>query len=208
MKKDFNNDQEAFWAGEFGDAYIERNQAKKLIASNTRLFSEILTHTAPINSVLEFGANIGLNLTSLSLLLPEADISGVEINDKAFKKLSQLEGIKAYHSAIQDFEVEETADLVFTKTVLIHINPEALSDTYDKLYYASNRYVLLAEYYNPKPVEITYRGHDGKLFKRDFAGELMDRHRNLKLVDYGFAYHRDKFSQDDITWFLMEKQSH
>jgi len=43
-------------------------------------------------------------------------------------------------------------------------------------------------------------------FKRDFAGEMLDRYRDLKLVDYGFAYHRDPaFSHDDITWFLLEK---
>ena len=28
----------------------------------------------------------------------------------------------------------------------------------------------------------------------------------IQLVDYGFAYHRDKsFPQDDISWFLLEK---
>ena len=28
----------------------------------------------------------------------------------------------------------------------------------------------------------------------------------LKLIDYGFIYHRDNsFPKDDITWFLLEK---
>ena len=63
------------------------------------------------------------------------------------------------------------------------------------------------EYYNPTPVEVTYRGNTGKLFKRDFAGELLDKYSDLELVDYGFIYHRDNcFPQDDITWFLMEKK--
>jgi spore coat polysaccharide biosynthesis protein SpsF len=45
------------------------------------------------------------------------------------------------------------------------------------------------------------------LFKRDFAGEMMDRYPDLKLLDYGFVYHRDPaFPDDDITWFLMEKK--
>ena len=71
---------------------------------------------------------------------------------------------------------------------------------------ASNRYILIGEYYNPTPVTINYRGHDDRLFKRDFAGEMLDKHRNLKLVDYGFLYHRDNyFDQDDINWFLLEK---
>ncbi|MNY71976.1 hypothetical protein D3C86_2104270 [compost metagenome] len=75
------------------------------------------------------------------------------------------------------------------------------------MYQASSRYLLVAEYYNPKPVEISYRGHEGKLFKRDFAGEILDKYPDLVLLDYGFTYHRDmNFPQDDVTWFLMEKR--
>ena len=64
----------------------------------------------------------------------------------------------------------------------------------------------MAEYYNPTPITIPYRGHTEKLFKRDFAGEMMDNFSELSLNDYGFAYHRDTaFPQDDISWFLLEK---
>jgi len=52
---------------------------------------------------------------------------------------------------------------------------------------------------------VPYRGNAERLFKRDFAGELIDRY-GLQLVSYGFAYHRDPYHpQDDITWFLLEK---
>jgi spore coat polysaccharide biosynthesis protein SpsF len=63
----------------------------------------------------------------------------------------------------------------------------------------------LAEYYSPSRVEIKYRGHKNKLFKRDFAGEMLDQFSDLSLTDYGFVYHRDEFPQDDINWFLLEK---
>ncbi|MBV7550115.1 hypothetical protein KW849_27925 [Pseudomonas sp. PDM26] len=57
------------------------------------------------------------------------------------------------------------------------------------------------------PVEAPYRGNSGKLFKRDFAGEMLDRYDDLHLVDYGFDYHRDRqFPVDDITWFVLEKR--
>ena len=47
--------------------------------------------------------------------------------------------------------------------------------------------------------------HQNKLFKRDFAGDLIDSY-GLKLIDYGFIYKRDNWApQDDITWFLLEK---
>ncbi|MBK4730641.1 hypothetical protein JJD41_12310 [Oxynema sp. CENA135] len=97
-------------------------------------------------------------------------------------------------------------DFVLIKGVLIHINPDYLEQVYDCLYQSSDRYICLVEYYNPTPVEVTYRGHQGKLFKRDFAGEILDRFKDLQLIDYGFVYHRDRhFSQDDLTWFLLEK---
>ena len=75
------------------------------------------------------------------------------------------------------------------------------------MYRAASRYILVSEYYNPKPTEITYRQHKGKLFKRDFAGDMLDKFPDLNLIDYGFVYHRDpNFPQDDMTWFLMEKK--
>jgi len=59
-------------------------------------------------------------------------------------------------------------------------------------------------YYNPSPVSIDYRGEKDVLFKRDFAGEMLDSIDGLNLVDYGFVYRRANFPQDDISWFLME----
>ncbi|WP_321419858.1 pseudaminic acid biosynthesis-associated methylase [uncultured Desulfobacter sp.] len=97
-------------------------------------------------------------------------------------------------------------DLVLSKGVLIHIDPDMLQNVYDKLYSCTKKYLFVAEYYSPKPVSIIYRGHENKLFKRDFAGELMDQFPDLSLRDYGFVYHRDLlFPQDDINWFLLEK---
>jgi spore coat polysaccharide biosynthesis protein SpsF len=86
------------------------------------------------------------------------------------------------------------------------MNPQVLDQVYDALVASTGRYLMIAEYYNPVPVALSYRGHDNRLFKRDFAGEIMDRHPDFKLIDYGFCYRRDPtFPQDDITWFLMEK---
>lgn len=93
------------------------------------------------------------------------------------------------------------------KGVLIHVNPDFLPKVYDKLVASARRYLLIAEYYNPSPVAIPYRGHKNRLFKRDFAGEIMDQHPEMKLVDYGFTYRHDpKFKHDDITWWLLKKE--
>lgn len=203
----YKTEQESFWSGEFGDEYIGRNQGEASIASNTALFSKILNSTNSISSVIEFGANIGLNLEAIKRLLPEAKLSAIEINDKAVAQLKEAANIKVYHSSILNFIPNEERDLVLIKGVLIHINPNELQSVYESLYTTSRKYICIAEYYNPSPVEVKYRGHEGKLFKRDFAGEIMEKYPDLKLIDYGFIYQRDNnFPQDDITWFLLEKR--
>ena len=199
--------QERFWAGEFGDDYIIRNDSKKLIAANTVLFSKVLRYTHNVKSVLELGANIGLNLVAIHSLLPLAKISGVEINTKASEILTKLDYIETINTSLLDLSLDKKYDFVFTKGVLIHQNPEMLQRVYDLIYECSNRYIFIFEYYNPVPMEVKYRGFDSVLFKRDFAGELMDKYSDLKLIDYGFVYHRDNnFPGDDFNWFLMQKQ--
>lgn len=199
-----NQDPREFWSGDFGVEYISRNISAQLFSSNLHFFSTILGRCDNVASVIELGANVGMNIKALKMLLPNAQMHGVEINKTAYDELSKLDCV-AHNCSIEDFVVNETFDLVFTKGVLIHIAPENLDLVYEKMYKLSKRYVLIGEYYNPTPTELMYRGVAGKLFKRDFAGELLEKFNDLKLVDYGFAYKRDVFPQDDITWFLMEK---
>ncbi len=206
---EFNSEQERFWAGEFGDEYISRNESAALLASNINFFCECLRTAPQITSCLEFGANIGMNLKALRQLYPQARLLGVEINRKAADQLARVVGGEnVFCGSILDYKVQEPSHLTLIKGVLIHINPEQLPQIYAKLYEATKTYLLVCEYYNPTPVAISYRGHVDRLFKRDFAGEIMDAYPDMKLVDYGFAYRRDPaFPQDDISWFLMEKNA-
>jgi len=202
-------EQEAFWKGDFGNDYVARNRGPQLLAANLSFFSNVLKHTHKITRVLEIGANIGLNMMAIRHLLPGAGLSAVEINEKAASELKKnIPEINLHLESVLEFQTTELWDLVFTKGVLIHINPDKLSIIYDLMYHHSSRYILISEYYNPTPSEVTYRGHEKKLFKRDFAGEMLESFPNLSLVDYGFIYHRDaNFPQDDMNWFLMEKKA-
>jgi len=199
-------EQEQFWAGEFGNEYIARNDSSRIIASNLAMFSRIFKSTHDVRSVIDFGSNIGLNLRAINDLLPEAKLAAIEINRHAIRILNSWDKLEIYHDSILEFRPEKHWEFVLIKCVLIHINPEYLARVYESLYRSSSRYICIAEYYNPFPVEVDYRGHSEKLFKRDYAGEMLDRYPDLSLVDYGFIYHRDNsFPQDDVTWFLMEK---
>lgn len=205
MMTEFKTEQEHFWAGEFGNEYIERNTLDGL-PSRIALFSKILARTHGVSSILELGANIGINLHAIKTLLPKATIDAVEINEKAFEILSANDWINAHHSSLIDTKFDNVADFVFTSGVLIHIDPASLDQVYENMYNASKKYILVCEYYNPSPVEISYRGNSEKLFKRDFAGEIMSKYPSLVLVDYGFIYKNDKnFGGDDLTWFLLDK---
>jgi pseudaminic acid biosynthesis-associated methylase len=203
------SEQEEFWAGEFGDDYIQRNLDSSIVAGNVSLFASALSQANDLNSCIELGANVGLNLRALRALYPKLVCDAVEINSEAAQILAQIIGADhVNHCSIFDIESTEKFDLVLIKGVLIHLNPDLLPDVYTKLYEMSSKYVLICEYYNPTPVSVNYRGHSDRLFKRDFAGEMLDRYSDLKLRDYGFVYHRDvNFPLDDITWFLLEKQT-
>lgn len=200
-------EQEQFWQGDFGDQYVERNQGHALISGNLALFARALGRVQGLKSVLELGTNAGNNLLALSQLLPGCQLHGVEINAKAHAHAQSLDIADVWHGSLFDFPRLRSFDLTLSKGVLIHLAPALLSQAYDQLYHLSSRYVLIAEYYNPAPVEVPYRGNSGKLFKRDFAGEMLDRFSDLQLLDYGFVYRRDpQFALDDVTWFLLEKR--
>ena len=203
----FKTEQENFWAGEFGDDYTFRNDGANMLAANAALFTKVFSRMGKPQSIVEFGCNQGMNLKAIHALLPEAKLTGVEINKTAAEKLEKDLGIKVHNTTILDFDTTEKHDLAMIKGVLIHINPDELNTVYDKLYAASSKYIFVCEYYNPAPVAIPYRGHENKLFKRDFAGEILERFSDLELVDYGFCYRRDPvFPMDDVTWFLLKKK--
>jgi pseudaminic acid biosynthesis-associated methylase len=200
--------QEEFWRGAFGSEYSDRNVGPSLAASNTALFSRALARAGAPRTVLELGANIGMNLVALGQLFPEAELHAVEINAKACERLRELlSPDRVTEESILVSDPGDGFDLVLIKGVLIHIAPEDLPTAYRRAVESTSRYLLICEYYNPTPVEVSYRGESERLFKRDFCGEILDKHPEMKLIDYGFVYHRDpSFPLDDITWFLLEKR--
>ncbi len=201
------NEQESFWSGKFGIDYINRNQSKDLKISNKVFFEKIFKNISSISTLIEFGANVGMNLEAIKSIYPKIKMHAVEINKEASDILRKKNICSVTHSSILSYSENIKFDVSMVKGVLIHINPIELKNVYKILYNSSDKYILIAEYYNRKPIELDYRGHKNKLFKRDFAGEIMAQFSDLELIDYGFVYYNDKYApQDDITWFLLKKQ--
>lgn len=197
-----------FWSGDFGDSYASRNVGR--VEANIAFFSRVLPEhliTATktrIKSAVELGCGTGENLMALWKMIPSVSLFGIEVNESSADKCKV--GTITRGSFLTKKILPR--DLSFTKGVLIHIAPPDLPLAYEKLYEASRKYILIAEYHNPTPVEVGYRGHRGKLWKRDFAAELWAAYPDLKLVSTGFAWKHDPAgSQDDLTWFLFRKKA-
>ena len=201
------DDQSSFWSGAFGDEYILRNTSKDESVAKMIMFSRMLRNANKVGSAVELGCNIGLNLEALKSLNADVLLSGYEINKSAILEARDL-SIGSIHEAniTRPIKIEAKFEMSFTVGVLIHVAPEQLTQVYDNLYNLSSRYILICEYYSPTPVMVEYRGNKDKLFKRDFAGEMIDLY-DLTLIDYGFFYNRDnQFTYGDFNWFLLERK--
>jgi spore coat polysaccharide biosynthesis protein SpsF len=204
------NEQEEFWAGEFGDVYSDRNTDEWRLKGCIEFFEEILslTEKGAVKSICEYGANTGNNLLALRMISSDFKLYGVEINKKSFNilKARNVGFEKAVNSSILECGFKDNSfDLTFTSGVLIHINPDALIENVKKIVSTSNRYILVNEYFSHSPVEVEYRGHSGKLFKRDFGSFYLDHFPELKVVSHGFIWMRLNPSFDNMNWWLFEK---
>jgi pseudaminic acid biosynthesis-associated methylase len=209
-KSETSGKQLQFWRGEFGDAYIERNAAtSERIVQRTLCFGEILRHLngERLRSIVEVGANVGLNLRALRSLT-DAELWAVEPNGRARNALV-ADGVvpreRVADAAAGDLPFQDGAfDLAFTSTVLIHVAEDAIARAIDELYRVSRRYILCIEYFAPVTTEIRYRGHDDLLWKRDYGGLLWDAHADLELVADGFFWKRTT-GLDNVNWWLFRK---
>lgn len=206
----YNTDQESFWAGGFGNDYTNRNQGHDIERSNLIFWSSIIKRTGVFSSCFEMGCNRGLNLSAIKTLLPDCKTSGLEINSYAANQC-RSKGHEVFEGSIISppallSETTSCSQLSFIAGVLIHINPEFLDLAYSLLYKFSSKYILISEYFNPFPVEVSYRGHSDRLFKRDFAREFWAKYPKLELLDYGFVWSEDPVApKDNLTWFLFRK---
>jgi pseudaminic acid biosynthesis-associated methylase len=203
--------QSEFWRGEFGNSYTDRNVASPdQLQARRALWADILSHTlpAPPQSILEVGANLGINLRSLRALT-SARFIAVEPNDKARQQLVH-DGIVSSADvrggvATRIDLPNAAADLAFTSGVLIHIHPDQLESSIREIHRCSARWIVAIEYFSDKPEMIPYRGHDDRLFKRDFGGFWLDIFPDLRITAYGFAWKRVT-GLDNLTWWLFEKK--
>ncbi|MCX5876791.1 MAG: methyltransferase domain-containing protein [Deltaproteobacteria bacterium] len=197
------------WGSQFGNDYVERNEFEEWkLAPGVEAFRRMIGDLK-LDSILEVGSNIGLNLVFIDTLFNgKVKLHAVEPNKKAYGRLmankinlAQAWNCDGFHLPLPDASV----DLVLTNGVLIHIAPDDLVRITDEIVRVSKKYILCSEYFSTTPEEKSYHGQDGLLFKRDFGSFYLDRHPTLKIVDYGFLWQREFKIFDDLNWWLFEK---
>ncbi len=200
------------WTGAFGQEYLSRNSdtSEADIKPRADALSTVLS-SCPMHptSFLEVGANIGRNLLALRRLT-SAELHAVEPFAQAYEKLRELVGSSLTKASCTSGEAlpydDASIDFVFTSGVLIHVAPHDLPKVMKEVVRVSRRYVWCNEYFSKKPEEISYRGHSGLLFKRDFGRFYCEMFPTLKPLAQGFLWSAVS-PFDDTTWWLFEKRA-
>jgi pseudaminic acid biosynthesis-associated methylase len=200
--------QLAAWRGELGDAYTDRVGATpERVHAAARWWARILTSLGGERpeSILEVGANVGINLRALASLT-EARLIAVEPNARARRRLVADEVVppdRVLDGTASSIPLTSgSVDLAFTSGVLIHVPPEALPEALAEIRRVARRWVLAIEYFAVHPETVLYQGRDGLLFKRDFGRLWLEHHPDLRIVDSGFFW-KPQWGADDVTWWLF-----
>lgn len=203
------------WGGEFGRDYTDRNPQTVAQLNNLYTDSFGVTRTAMNDlflgdfdrsmRILEVGCNVGSQLQALQSMGFE-QLYGVELQQYAVELAKE----RTKHVNIiqgSGFDVpykDGYFDLAYTSGVLIHISPDDIETIMGEVYRCSRRYIWGFEYFAETYTEVTYRGHDGLLWKTDFAKLYQTYFPDLKLVKKEMYPYVGSENVDCM--FLLEKQ--
>jgi pseudaminic acid biosynthesis-associated methylase len=193
---------EGLWAGEFGDAYAERN---RVLNDQRAVFWGDLLSRYPIRSVLEVGCGQGNNLRPISSILDPRDVWGVDVNDGALARArSNAPGVNVVAANARRLPFRDgLVDLAFTVGVLIHQPDASLPIVISEIVRCSRRYVVWIEYNSDRTEEVPYHGEPGTLIKRDFGGIYRELFPELRVL--GQAEGTSEDGMAGATWQLLEK---
>jgi pseudaminic acid biosynthesis-associated methylase len=157
------------------------------------------------------GANIGIQLHGMRRYVgKDARLSAVEPNPLGCKALRQSTAL-GLHAVLQADArsiplLSDSMDLVYTRGVLIHIEPDHLPVVMREITRVSRRFVLCLEYFSHKLTEVHYRGMSSRLWKQDFGRRYLENCPDLKVHSYGFIWQVEFPHNDDLNWWLFEKK--
>ncbi len=207
-------EQQEFWAGEFGNDYVDRcntleftNQTYKN-QTNFSYFEIYESFFGNLNKdlkILELACNVGQKLSILKHL-GFKNLYGVEINKKAVEIAKKDNpDITFFNSSIEDFDPkDEKFDIVCTSGILIHIHPAHLNNIIQKIESLSQKYIFGFENFSETLVEVPYRGYKNKLWKQNFPNVYRKSFPNLKTI----KEQKIQYKSQPVTdiFYLFEKE--
>lgn len=194
---------EELWQGSFGDRYVERNA----VDHPGRVgFWQRTIERYGATTILEVGCAHGDNFRYLAPFVDLSRTCGVDINATGLDVLrAQAPEVGAVRGAARHLPIRDRSfDMVFTIGLLIHQPDSTLAAVMSDLARCSDRWVMFGEYSADEPTEITYRGLDGVLFKRDYVslfGETCNDFRHVATEE--LTAEADGF--DRVTWGVFER---
>lgn len=194
-----SGDTVAFWQGNFGDDYTDRNEVPW--SDRVPFWRQIVGKTGA-RSFLDVGCNAGWNMRAIRTIgNGELEMTGVDVNAHALLKANEqgLDVMELPAEQVAEKFGEGACDMAITSGVLIHIPPDALLRTMRAITAVSRRWVLAVEYDAINETEVEYRGHKGRLWKRPYGELYMEM--GLELVETGEAQGFER-----CQYWLLEKK--
>ena len=210
-------DQMKFWQGQFGKDYTDRNtldlaevdngHVQRFGVSRTALNERFVGSLPRDTRILEVGCNVGQQLQVLQAM-GFTSLTGVELQRYAVERSRErVRGIDIIQGS--GFELpfrDGWFDVVMTNGVLIHISPENHATIMREVVRCSRRYIWGFEYYAEQLTEVNYRGHDGYLWKADFASIYQQHADGLHLVKQEMFAHLTAADAGNVdAMYLLEK---
>src|SRR3989344_3317416 len=176
---------EDLWAGDFGNAYNQRNSNP---SERRQDFWHALLKEFPVSNLLEIGCNVGGNLQWMHPALPWNRVYGIDINLDALATIHERHpALNAIHASAQNLPFRDAFfDLVFTAGVLIHQPEESLPKVMSEMVRCSKKYVLSMEYFAKETEEVPYHEQHGALFRRNYGKLFTDAFPTLSIIKEGF----------------------
>lgn len=209
--------QTAFWSGNFGKEYTDRNPqnseewdqfyVNNWGVSRYQMNEEFLSAIDKDSKILEVGCNIGLQLLGLQKM-GFKNLYGVELQQYAVEKAkSQTKGINIIQGSGFDIPFkDEYFDLVYTSGVLIHIAPSDLGTIIKEMVRCSKKWIWGFEYYDEQLREVNYRGNEGFLWKADYASIFREQFPALTLKKQKlYPYITEGQQANKDVMYLLEK---
>lgn len=192
----------SLWTGEFGNDYTKRNSAASFNARRV-LWDMLLPRDC--ESVLEVGANKGLNLEAIAVISP-CELYACEPNELARDELSDVISplnITPDYADKLSFP-DGIVDLAFTCGVLIHVPADKLLKSMQEIHRCARRWIICCEYFAPSEEMVPYRGHADALWRRDYGSLWLDNFSDLSCISTCFAWKRQT-GLDNLTCWVFEK---